>query len=247
MNRSELVVVVVVGIVANQSYAFVPARNSHVPARTTTTKTTTTQHTSFTHVRHPLFGILDDMRESADDEVAMSESILLANHPEFQNLYHDLIFSTDLSQQITKTLGKCTNPKFLEFLYSLQECTKEEVERQGLEELMGTIRATQTKWNAEDEAQKAKVCTRVGKDDTVTRLQGEEDNPPELSSSTAAADNSFLSNADIIKRANQIDKAVAAAALSDDEKPSDFISDCRDVVNLSRGFNNQGQMRVGGR
>ena len=91
------------------------------------------------------------------------------------------------------------------------------------------------------------MCTRVGKDDTVTRRQGEEDNPPELSSSTAATDNSFLSNADIIKRANQIDKAVAAAALSDDEKPSDFISDCRDVVNLSRGFNNQGQMRVGGR
>ena len=121
MKRSELVVVVVVGIVANQSYAFVPARNSHVQSRTTTTTTTTTQHTSFTHARHHLFGILDDMSESANDEVVMSESILLANHPEFQNLYHDLIFSTDLSRQITKTLGKCTNPKFLVFLYYLQE------------------------------------------------------------------------------------------------------------------------------
>ena len=57
----------------------------------------------------------------------------------------------------------------------------------------------------------------------------------------------LLSNTDVLKRANQIDKDCAQLSeLGDDEKPSDFISDCREVVNLSRGFNSRGQMRVGG-
>ena len=58
---------------------------------------------------------------------------------------------------------------------------------------------------------------------------------------------STMSNADVLKQANAIDQAVVASALKDDEKPSNFISDCREVVNLSRGFNDSGQMRVGGR
>ena len=43
-----------------------------------------------------------------------------------------------------------------------------------------------------------------------------------------------MSNVDVLKQANAIDGAVMTIALSDDEKPSDFISDCREVVNLSR-------------
>ena len=210
----------------------------------------------------PLFDILDDMRAAGKrsddipvaahaDAVGTSEAILLVNHPEFQDLYHDLIFATDLSRQITKKLNECTHPEFLDFLHSLQQCTNVETERQGLAELIDTIRATETKCHAEAEAQQVKASTRVvGKEDVIVRLQAgdDEDKPPEPSSRRAATnDVGVLSNADIIKRANQIDKAVAAAAPSDDEKPSDFISDCRDVVNLSRGFNNQGQMRVGGR
>jgi DNA-binding phage protein len=56
-----------------------------------------------------------------------------------------------------------------------------------------------------------------------------------------------MSNAEVLKQANAIDQAAMTAVMSDDEKPSDFISDCREVVNLSRGFNSNGQMRVGGR
>ena len=56
-----------------------------------------------------------------------------------------------------------------------------------------------------------------------------------------------MSNVDVLKQANAIDGAVMTIALSDDEKPSDFISDCREVVNLLGGFNNQGRMQVGGR
>jgi hypothetical protein len=43
-----------------------------------------------------------------------------------------------------------------------------------------------------------------------------------------------MSNVDVLKQANAIDGAVMTIALSEDEKPSDFISDCREVVNLSR-------------
>jgi hypothetical protein len=252
--------VAILGPNARQSSAFVPVRTTHVPVRTTST----TQQTSFHHVMFPLFGILDDMRAAekrsddtpvvaahADAVDTSGEAMLLANHPAFQTLYHDLIFATDLSRQITKKLNECTHPEFLDFLHSLQQCTNVETERQGLAELIDTIRASETKCHAEDEAQQVKASTRVGKEDVIIRLQqagDDKDKPPEPSSSrTVTNDVGVLSNADIIKRANQIDKAVAAAALSDDEKPSDFISDCRDVVNLSRGFNNQGQMRVGGR
>ena len=55
--------------------------------------------------------------------------------------------------------------------------------------------------------------------------------PPATASAAAAQP---MSNVDVLKQANAIDGAVMTIALSDDEKPSDFISDCREVVNLSR-------------
>ena len=55
-----------------------------------------------------------------------------------------------------------------------------------------------------------------------------------------------MSNADVLKQVYAIDQAGGTAALSDEEKPSDFISDCREAGNLSGGFDNRGQMRVGG-
>ena len=68
--------------------------------------------------------------------------------------------------------------------------------------------------------------------------------PPATEKAAAAQQ---MSNVEVLKQANAIDGAVMTNALSDDEKPSDFISDCREVVNLLGGFNNQGRMRVGGR
>ena len=141
-----VVAVVILGLNARQSCALVPVRTTHVPVRTTST---TTHQTSFQHVMFPLFGILDDMRAAEKrsddipvaahaDAVGSSEAVLLANHPEFHDLYHDLIFATDLSRQITKKLDECTHPEFLDFLHSLQQSTNVETERHGLVELIDT-------------------------------------------------------------------------------------------------------------
>ena len=53
-----------------------------------------------------------------------------------------------------------------------------------------------------------------------------------------------MSNVDVLKQANAIGGPMPCPMM---KKPSDFISDCREVVNLLGGFNNQGRMQVGGR
>ena len=186
----------------------------------------------------PLFGILDDMLlEDGGDSIDVAET--KKNDDEEQpliELYHSLIFAHDLELEISKRLEACTDPKFLDYLNSLVDSSKEKEEKEGLTELIGQIenvKIATAKKIADDEEKKAAAAAKAKEEEEKA-----EDNE------SAEENSKRLTNADILRKASAID---AAIALSDDEKPSDFISDCREVVNLSRGFNDSGQMRVGGR
>lgn len=56
----------------------------------------------------------------------------------------------------------------------------------------------------------------------------------EKAASIRTADGRSMSAADVQKQANAIDGAVIPNVLWDDEKPSDFISDCREEISLRR-------------
>lgn len=180
-----------------------------------------------------MFGILDDLMEEDDrDDQQQDDKEVDENQVE---LYHSLIFASDLQSEISRRLEDCTNPAFLGYLSASSESTEDEEERQGLIELIEKIEQVKvdTAKKAEEEKEKAAMAAKAKKEE-------------ELESETEGATTQTakpLSNADILRKAREID---AAIALSDDEKPSDFISDCREVVNLSRGFNDSGRMRVGG-
>uniref|UniRef100_A0A6V0AG34 Uncharacterized protein n=1 Tax=Pseudo-nitzschia australis TaxID=44445 RepID=A0A6V0AG34_9STRA len=199
--------------------AYVVQSNVDSTAATTKARTTTTA----------LLGILDDIMDeetSAGDEEN-------GNDERLDGLYHSLIFASDLQSEISKRLEECTDPSFLEYLIASSESTNDKGEQQGLQELIDQIAEVKTTTAAKAvaaEKEKAALAAKAEK---------------ELETETTPTDkNKSMSNADVLRKASEID---AAIAMSDEEKPSDFISDCREVVNLSRGFNDSGQMRVGGR
>lgn len=180
-----------------------------------------------------LLGILDDiMEEDVNDGLEQSND---ESDEQLVELYHSLIFASDLQSEISKRLDECTDPIFLEYLNGSLESSQDEEEKQGLTELLDYIEKVKVEKakKAADDQEKAVMAAKA-KEDIEDESEG-----AEATVKSAAP----LSNADILRKANEID---AAIALSDDEKPSDFISDCREVVNLSRGFNDSGQMRVGG-
>ena len=183
-----------------------------------------------------MFGILDDiMDEDASDDEVQDGADVDENKVE---LYHSLIFASDLQSEILRSLDDCTDPAFLEYLSVSSESSQDEEERQGLMELMEQIEQVkaETAKKAAEEEEKAAIAAKA-------KEEKEEKESEDVEQATAQSAKP-MSNADVLRKASEID---AAIALSDDEKPSDFISDCREVVNLSRGFNDSGQMRVGGR
>jgi len=179
-----------------------------------------------------LHGILDDLLEedAAGDQEQHEKDV----DEQQINLYHSLIFASDLKSAISKKLDECVDPTFLEYLSASSDSAQDEEERQGLQDLIDQIETVQKETAKKAEEEKATL---------EAKAQEEAEKVSEVTMETAEKQKP-ISNADILKKANEID---AAIALSDDEKPSDFISDCREVVNLSRGFNDSGQMRVGGR
>jgi hypothetical protein len=180
-----------------------------------------------------LLGILDDiMEEGIDDDQEGNDD---SDEQELVELYHSLIFASDLQSEISNRLEEFTDPRFLEYLNSLSESSQDEQDREGLTELIDRIDDAKMAMatNAADDQEKALNSAKV-----------REESEKESTSENSTKSSKPLSNADVLRKASEID---AAIALSDEEKPSDFISDCREVVNLSRGFNDMGQMRVGGR
>mmetsp|Transcript_20249 Transcript_20249/g.50373 ORF Transcript_20249/g.50373 Transcript_20249/m.50373 type:complete len:242 (-) Transcript_20249:220-945(-) len=182
-----------------------------------------------------MFGILDDImdEDASDDEVQDGADV----DEDKVELYHSLIFASDLQSEISRRLDDSTDPTFLEYLSATSKSSQDEEERQGLMELMEQIEQVkaETAKKAVEEEEKAAIAAKA-------KEEKEEKEAEDSEATTQSV--KPMSNADILRKANEID---AAIALSDDEKPSDFISDCREVVNLSRGFNDSGQMRVGGR
>jgi len=179
-----------------------------------------------------LLGILDDILE--EDTANDQEQIIEGSDDQLVELYESLIFANDLQSEISKRLNECTDSKFLEYLNASSESSQDEDERQGFAELINMIDEVKTKMvDAANEQEKAMVSATSNE-----HIEEESESAASLSENTKP-----LSNADVLRKASAID---AAIALSDEEKPSDFISDCREVVNLSRGFNDSGQMRVGG-
>ncbi|CAJ1934564.1 unnamed protein product [Cylindrotheca closterium] len=168
---------------------------------------------------------------------------------QYEDLFHSLIFSGDTRADVARQLEQCTDSKFAEYLQTTLDQSQDEDEKEGLQELMDMIaqvvveekelkeQQKMEELNSKDEAAKAERQAELEK----------EANENKVAASISSAAQSSMSNVDVLKQANAIDEAVMTNVMSDDEKPSDFISDCREVVNLSRGFNNKGRMRVGGR
>lgn len=185
----------------------------------------------------PLFGILDDMMEEEEESGDAGEENNNNDDEQLVELYHSIIFATDLRLEISNRLEECTDPSFLEYLTASSNSSQDKEERQGLTELIDQIDEVKTTM-----AMKAAAAAAdQEKADIAAKEQEEEES--ETIVEIPAKRTKPMSNADVLRKANEID---AAIALSDEEKPSDFISDCREVVNLSRGFNDSGKMSVGG-
>ncbi|KAL3931396.1 MAG: hypothetical protein SGARI_004218 [Bacillariaceae sp.] len=187
-----------------------------------------------------LFGILDEFMEAEDNSQAGGDasSDVTTEDPQSMELYHSLIFASDLEHEISNRLDDCTDPSFLEYLTASANTAQDKDEQQGLLDLINNIE--QVKTTLETKA----IAEQQAAAEAIKAKKEAEDEMATNTSTTSAKSNKMMSNADIIRKANEID---AAIALSDEEKPSDFISDCREVVNLSSGFNDSGQMKVGGR
>jgi hypothetical protein len=175
----------------------------------------------------------------ASSTTSPSQTIRL--NQEHEDLFYSLILSEDTPAKILSQLDKCTDASFCEYLTISIDNSNDEEETQGLQELIHLIQEVVNKKAAEQKAQaeiqaEATKAAMDKKEMMETKRKGEGNGPSKI-----------MSNAEVLKQANAIDQAAMTAVMSDDEKPSDFISDCREVVNLSRGFNSNGQMRVGGR
>eukprot|EP00980_Cylindrotheca_fusiformis_P009625 scaffold2127_cov85-Cylindrotheca_fusiformis.AAC.5 len=165
------------------------------------------------------------------------------NNSEFEELFHSLILSGDTRASISQQLEECCDEGFMEYLScSMMENSSDEEERQGLQELIHLIEQVQKEKEAAEHAQKIENDAKMAA--AAANLKKQQQQQEENSKDRVPI---MMSNADVLKEANAIDQAVMTAVMTDDEKPSDFISDCREVVNLSGGFNNHGRMRVGGR
>lgn len=197
----------------------------------------------------PLAGLLDDYLSEADNpatEVSSNTAASTSESDQYEDLFHSLIFSGDTRTDVAKKLERCTDTKFAEYLQSAFTQSEDQDEKEGLLELMGLIAQVVEETELQEQQE---IAALSSKESTTAQLQEEldQEEAKEKAAAAAAAASQSMSNADVLKQANAIDEAVMTQVMSDDEKPSDFISDCREVVNLSRGFNNQGHMRVGGR
>jgi len=192
-----------------------------------------------------LSGLLDDVMAEKEEEESVTTTsseqtttTTTLDQDEHEDFMYSLVFSSNTARDIESQFEKSTDPNFGEYLSTKITNSEDEEERQGLQELMDLI-----------ETVKSSVVVQAQKeaaDAAALQARNEEEKRFRESTSTQNNEEPIMSNTDVLKEANAIDKGVISAAMSDDEKPSDFISDCREVVNLSGGFNNKGRMRVGG-
>ena len=178
-----------------------------------------------------LYGLLDEVMSEASSSSSSLSTSSASSEQQYEDLFHSLILSTDTRKNVSLKLNACSEPEFVQYLTSSKENSNDDEERQGLGELLELIQDVQKEQALQQEQQINAIKEKEKK-------RAEQD-----ASAKLATKESFLSTADVLKEANNINTAV----MDDDEKPSDFISDCREVANLSGGFSNQGRMSVGGR
>uniref|UniRef100_A0A7S3L7A4 Uncharacterized protein n=1 Tax=Amphora coffeiformis TaxID=265554 RepID=A0A7S3L7A4_9STRA len=200
------------------------------------------------HNRVPvrLYGILDEINNPGDSSELSTSTIAGGTEDEtaaYETLLSNLIFSTtDISKTVRHHFHDCTNPSFLAWLEMITSETKDEEERQALQDLMGTIlQIQQTEVQLDQELASQKVAA------AEKALQQRLEEVAERGSTDPALNAAApMSAADVILAAKQIDQAVTdAIAKSDEDLPPDFIRDAKAVAGLSQ-FNKKGQMRVGG-
>mmetsp|Transcript_21482 Transcript_21482/g.35565 ORF Transcript_21482/g.35565 Transcript_21482/m.35565 type:complete len:243 (-) Transcript_21482:68-796(-) len=190
--------------------------------------------------RYPvlLHGILDDITASSlEDNDSEIDSSNGNNNQAYERLFEDLVFSTSDSRTVVaEQLEACTDACFVQYLETLQESSTDEEERQALRGLLDVINDVKT---TSDAAAAAKLlATEEQQQEKARRLE-------EQQAKLRADAPTRMSNADVLKKANKIDEAIVTVAASDDDLPDDFMRDAKAEVGLA-GFNNKGQMRVGG-
>lgn len=195
------------------------------------------------NIRHPLTfplaGLLDEYLSEGTEGTSTSSSTT-SGSSQYEDLFHSLIFSGDTRADVALKLEKCTDAKFTEYLQTTLNQSQDEDEKQGLQELMELIAQVVEERKLLEQQKQEELNAKA-----AAKVQREKELIDEAKKKAGEAQQ-IMSNADVLKQANAINQGVMTSVMSDDEKPSDFISDCREVVNLSGGFNNQGQMRVGG-
>jgi len=178
----------------------------------------------------------NDNQEAPNNEEISNDLLPATDNKAFETLFFDLVFSErNTRHMVERRLEECTDTGFLNYLQTQLQAVKDDddEERAALQDLMKTIAEVQ-----EETVEAAAAAAEKQVDNTVEEMV------EEISDTNTSEK---LSAADILRRAAAIDRAVSTTPVSDDEKPADFMRDCREVANLSKGFNNRGQMRVGGR
>lgn len=189
-------------------------------------------------VREPptvLYGFLDEVGDGQTSDGSSNDSLVPTN--DYEKLFEDIVFYTGDSLRLIKDrLDDFADPGFLEWLRATQAKCEDAEEFEAIKELRTTI----------DDAVKAKEDAETIKQMLeMKREQEAKKRLEEAQQVETSTDSEKMSAADVLKKANEIEKAVVNAEASEDGLPDDFMRDAKAVCGLA-GFNNKGQMRVGG-
>ena len=199
---------------------------------------------------NPLCGILDEyegeLASSAKDGTASSsgsssEKQVSAEVPEatsvasYQRLFDALIFGNNVKALITDKLEESTDAGFQQFLKESQANAEDPEEAQAYQDLIVLIN------NVQEELHTKQLVAQAALQERLKEIE------EEAAVAAAATNRNRSTNADVMKQVAAVDQAIitASAEATEDEKPDNFMRDAKAVRGLS-GFNNKGNMRVGG-
>ena len=188
----------------------------------------------------PLHGILDDYEDelattAADDDRGDDDddNQQLEAAASYGRLLDDLVFGTNAPVLIADKLEECTEAGFQQFLQDSQTNAEDPEEAQAYQDLAIMIQDVGEDLHAKQLAAQAALQERLQQ--------------IEQEAAAAATDGSKTTKEDVMKKAAAVDQAImtASAEAAEDEQPDNFMRDAKAVRGLS-GFNNRGNMRVGG-
>lgn len=185
-----------------------------------------------------LFGILDDMDAGSSSSSNDDDS-------EYDTLLTDVVFTSGNPKTILqRKIQVYSSDSFLQWLDTKSNTAEDDEERTALQDLLNLIAVVQKEVEETEQEQnqekEAMMQQRAKEVEEQTRLEEEQQQSLEGTKSE-----SELSDADLLKKVSDIDGAVMMGSSDDSDKPSDFMTDAKAECGLG-GFNNRGQMRVGG-